>query len=56
MCPSLVFPRNMPEWVSKRDGVPSKLPNAQGERLGLAAYERQPVGHFAIIQKGEIVK
>ena len=58
MCPSLDFLRNTPEWVSRKDGAPSRHQNAQGDPPGKAAYERLPVGHtFAeIIQKGEIVK
>jgi len=58
MCPSLDSLRNMPAWVSKRDGEPLRLPNAQGDPPEKAAYERQPVGHtFAeIIRKGVIIK
>jgi len=56
MCPSLDFLRNTPEWVSRKDGVPSRHLNAPGDPPGKAAYERQPVGHtFAeIIRKGVI--
>ena len=58
MCQSLDYLRNTPEWVSRKDGAPSRLPNAQGDLPGKAAFERQPVGHtFAkIIQKGAIAK
>jgi hypothetical protein len=60
MCPSLDSLRNMPKWVSKRDGALLKLPNAlhnaSAPQPGKAASVRQPVGHtFAqIIQKGVI--
>jgi hypothetical protein len=43
----------MPEWVSKRDGVLLKLPNAlhnESALPGLAAFVKQPVGHTRIIQ------
>jgi len=57
-CPSLDSLRNTPEWVSRKDGGPSRHPNDPGDPPGKAAFERQPVGHtFArIIQKGEIAK
>ena len=60
MCPSLDFLRNMPKWVSRKDGARLKLQNAlhnvSAPQPGKAASVRQPVGHtFAqIIQKGEI--
>jgi len=56
MCPSLDSLRNTPEWVSRKDGAPSRLPNEQGDLPGKAAFERLPVGHSRTIQKGEIVK
>ena len=59
MCPSLDSLRNMPKWVSKRDGALLKLPNALHNASALpgkAASARLPVGHmFAkTTQKGEI--
>jgi len=56
MCLSLVSLRNTQRWDSRKDGGPSRHPNAPGDPPGKAAYERQPVGHtFAeIIQKGAI--
>jgi len=59
MCPSLDSLRNMPKWVSKRDGALLKLPNAlhnASAQPGKAASERLPAGHtFAeTIQKGVI--
>jgi hypothetical protein len=57
MCPSLDFLRNMPKWVSRKDGGPSRHPNAPGDPPGKAAFAKQPVGHtFAIIRKGVIIK
>jgi len=56
MCPSLDSLRNTPEWVSRKDGAPSRLPNAQGELPGLAPSVRQRFGHSRTIQKGEIAK
>jgi len=56
MCPSLDSLRNTPEWVSKKDGAPSRLPNDPGDPPGLAPSVRQRVGHSRTIQKGEIVK
>jgi len=56
MCPSLDSLRNMPEWVSRKDGVPLKQVNAPGDPPGKAASEKLPVGHTfeRIIQKGII--
>jgi len=58
MCPSLDSLRNMPKWVSRRDGALLKLRNAlpnESAQPGKAASVRQPVGHtFAEIQKGVI--
>jgi len=34
--------RNMPKWVSRKDGAPSRHQNEQGELPGKAAYEQLP--------------
>jgi len=56
MCPSLVSLRNTQRWDSRKDGGPSRHPNAPGDPPGKAAFVRLPVGHtFAeIIRKGAI--
>jgi len=58
MCLSLDSLRNTQRWDSRKDGVPSRHPNAPGDPPGKAAFERPPVGHtFAeIIRKGVIIK